>query len=115
MKHRFSVLMCVNTHYYVKLGDCFTIYFRIQASKALVQKVFGPKFDAKFPASRREAKGDCPSGVWPTTTNGHYHTTGVDLTLGRGQTVSTLYDSLFFIQFYVLFKIGLAHMRQTNK
>ena len=54
-----------------------------------MQKVFGPKFDQKFPTSRRDAKGGCPSGVWPTTTNDHYHTTGVDLTLGRGQSVST--------------------------
>ena len=68
------------------------IMFRIQDSTALVQKVFGPKFDIKFPTSRRDAKGGCPSGVWPTTTNGHYHTTGVDLTLGRGQSVSTIID-----------------------
>ena len=53
--------------------------------------MFGPKFDKKFPTDRREEKGRCKSGVWPTTTNNHYQTTGVDLTLGSGQSVSCIH------------------------
>ncbi|KAH3708804.1 hypothetical protein DPMN_068263 [Dreissena polymorpha] len=41
-------------------------------------------------ASRRDAFEECPSGVWPSTANGAYGTTGVDIILGEGQTVSRL-------------------------
>ena len=78
----------------------FIYYFqsyidRIQNGKALIQKVFGPKFDRKFPTYRRPKKADCSEGVWPTTTNDHYQTTGVDLTLKSGDNVRTYF--LFII------------------
>ncbi|XP_052224342.1 uncharacterized protein LOC127839993 [Dreissena polymorpha] len=59
----------------------------IETSKSFVQKVFGPKFDRNFPTKRRDAFEECPSGVWPSTANGAYGTTGVDIILEEGQTV----------------------------
>ncbi|WAR20850.1 CRB-like protein [Mya arenaria] len=59
----------------------------IETSKSLVQKVFGPKFHRDFPTARRGKFDDCPDGVWPTTANGAYDTTGVDLKLGVGQSI----------------------------
>ncbi|WAR20774.1 hypothetical protein MAR_014748 [Mya arenaria] len=56
-------------------------------SKSYVQKVFGPKFHRDFPTTRREKFDDCPNGVWPTTANGAYDTTGVNLKLGVGQSI----------------------------
>ncbi|KAK3083736.1 hypothetical protein FSP39_002337 [Pinctada imbricata] len=59
----------------------------VEKAKSTVQKLFGPKFNIKFPAHRREDKPGCGPGVWPTTTNGLYETTGVDVMLGRGSKV----------------------------
>ncbi|XP_053407458.1 uncharacterized protein LOC123547213 isoform X2 [Mercenaria mercenaria] len=59
----------------------------IETSKSLVQKVFGPKFHRSFPTERRKGKGGCKDGVWPTTTQDTYQTTGVDLALGKGQSI----------------------------
>ena len=65
------------------------ICFSLDKSASLVQKVFGPKFHPDFPKERRVSKDDgCPPGVWPTTTNGHYDTLGVDLRLDIGKSVS---------------------------
>jgi hypothetical protein len=66
-----------------------SILHSIETSKSLVQKVFGPKFHRNFPTERRKAKGSCKEGVWPTTTQQTYRTTGVDLALGKGQSVNT--------------------------
>ena len=53
----------------------------------LVQKVFGPKFYKDFPTERRPKKGKCKEGIYPSTGGNAYDTTGVDLTLGVGQSV----------------------------
>ena len=66
-------------------------FFSIDKTASLVQKVFGPKFHPDFPKERRVPKDDgCPPGVWPTTTNGHYDTLGVDVILDIGKPVSCM-------------------------
>ncbi|WAR20843.1 hypothetical protein MAR_014817 [Mya arenaria] len=64
-----------------------TIKKTVEISKSYVQKVFGPKFHRDFPTTPRGKFDDCPDGVWPTTANGAYDTTGVDLKLGVGQSI----------------------------
>ncbi|XP_060074374.1 uncharacterized protein LOC132554093 [Ylistrum balloti] len=56
-------------------------------AKSMIQKIFGPKFNIKFPTRRREENAQCGQGVWPTTTAGLYKTTGVDVHLNRGSKV----------------------------
>ncbi|XP_045189288.2 uncharacterized protein LOC123546793 [Mercenaria mercenaria] len=57
--------------------------------KARIQRVFGPKFDKKFPVDRRynDTKNNCSAGVYPTTTDNFYDTTGVDIIHGVGQSI----------------------------
>ncbi|KAL4222205.1 hypothetical protein ACF0H5_018243 [Mactra antiquata] len=74
----------------------------IEESKGLVQKVFGPKFHKNFPTERRQAKDGCKEGVWPTTTEKTFKTTGVDLGLGVDQSV-------------VMPVNGIVHKQSGNK
>ncbi|XP_033747032.1 uncharacterized protein LOC117332256 [Pecten maximus] len=56
-------------------------------AKSMIQKIFGPKFNIKFPTRRREENAQCGQGVWPTDTAGMYKTTGVDVHLNRGSKI----------------------------
>lgn len=56
-------------------------------AKTKIQMIFGPKFDKKFPTERRHARDGCTDGVWNTTTDGHFQTTGVDLVAYVGKSV----------------------------
>ena len=83
----------------LKLCQVFNYSYRISVGKALVQKVFGPKFHPKFLTLRSKGDDKCPPGMYPTTTNDHFQTIGVDLAFGGGQTVSVLlyYITTLFI------------------
>lgn len=70
----------------------------IETGKSLVQKVFGPKFHLKFPTERRAADDNCKVGVWPTTTDGQYQTTGVDLALGEKQSIAMPVNGILHVQ-----------------
>ncbi|XP_069134802.1 uncharacterized protein [Argopecten irradians] len=56
-------------------------------AKSMIQKIFGPKFNIKFPTRRREEDATCGQGVWPTDSAGMYNTTGVDVILNKRSTV----------------------------
>jgi len=64
------------------------LYCSVEKGKSLVQKVFGPKFHRRFPTKRLDKTKFCPEGVWPTTSNGAYKTTGVNIAFGVGQPVN---------------------------
>ncbi|XP_033731541.1 uncharacterized protein LOC117321184 [Pecten maximus] len=57
----------------------------VQKSISLVQRVFGPKFHKDFPTRRRRDTPECGQGVWPTTSNNAFETTGVDVTIASGR------------------------------
>ncbi|XP_069134862.1 uncharacterized protein [Argopecten irradians] len=56
-------------------------------AKSMIQKIFGPKFNIKFPTRRREEDAKCGQGVWPTDSAGLYKTTGVNVILNRRSRV----------------------------
>jgi len=106
---------CIYSKYYYKIRKCFLKLWTlsskyqwrcdrdhvacryncsVEKGKSLVQKVFGPKFHRKFPAKRIKKTDSCPEGVWPTTSNGAYKTTGVNIACGEGQKVITFISEL---------------------
>ncbi|XP_069118473.1 uncharacterized protein [Argopecten irradians] len=65
---------------YSSLKSSYTsLKYFVQRSITLVQRVFGPKFHKDFPTRRRPETSDCGQGIWPTTSNDEFETTGVDV------------------------------------
>ena len=65
------VLVCIRR-------DIWTyVLFSFNAGKSLLLQVFGPKFDPKFPITRKPC-GKCGCGIYPSTGGGKFEE-GLDL------------------------------------